>query len=96
MLSGDRREVANRLGDQLGLDEVRAGLLPAEKVTAAGRLAAEHEAMKRGDMGLALSLSGTFHTAIAEIADRVVHMRSGEIVSVERNEHPKPPEEIVW
>ncbi|MFZ2101004.1 MAG: GntR family transcriptional regulator, partial [Oricola sp.] len=33
---------------------------------------AEHDAMKRGDMGLALSLSGSFHTAIAEIADQKV------------------------
>lgn len=33
---------------------------------------AEHEALNDGDMGLALSLSGTFHIAIAEIADQKV------------------------
>ena len=33
---------------------------------------AEHEATRRGDMGVALSLSGSFHTAIAEIADQRV------------------------
>ena len=33
---------------------------------------AEHDALKDGDMGLALSLSGTFHIAIAEIADQKV------------------------
>ncbi|GAB4359478.1 MAG: GntR family transcriptional regulator [Oricola sp.] len=33
---------------------------------------AEHEAMRRGDMGLSLSLSGSFHTAIAAIADQQV------------------------
>ncbi|MCI5077962.1 GntR family transcriptional regulator [Oricola sp.] len=33
---------------------------------------AEHEAKKRGEMGVSLSLSGTFHTAIAEIADQRV------------------------
>lgn len=33
---------------------------------------AEHEALEKGDMGLALSLSGTFHIAIAEIADQKV------------------------
>jgi putative ABC transport system ATP-binding protein len=38
----------------------------------------------------------THNTAIAEIADRVVHLRSGEIVSVDVNETPAPPEEIVW
>jgi putative ABC transport system ATP-binding protein len=38
----------------------------------------------------------THNTAIAEIADRIVHLRSGEILSVDRNASPKPPEEIVW
>jgi putative ABC transport system ATP-binding protein len=38
----------------------------------------------------------THNTAIAEIADRVVHLRSGEIVGVDVNASPKPPEEIVW
>jgi putative ABC transport system ATP-binding protein len=38
----------------------------------------------------------THNTAIAEIADRVVHLRSGEIVGIDVNETPKPPEEIVW
>ncbi|MCC0029698.1 MAG: GntR family transcriptional regulator [Brucellaceae bacterium] len=33
---------------------------------------AEHEAVHRGEMGLALSLSGSFHIAIAEIADQKV------------------------
>jgi len=35
-------------------------------------IADEHEAMQKGDMGLALSLSGMFHIAIAEIADQQV------------------------
>jgi putative ABC transport system ATP-binding protein len=38
----------------------------------------------------------THNTAIAEIADRVVHLRSGEVVSIDRIASPKPPEEIVW
>ena len=38
----------------------------------------------------------THNTAIAAIADRTVHLRSGEIVSVEENASPTPPEEIVW
>ena len=33
---------------------------------------AEHEITERGDMGLALSQSGAFHLAIAEIADQAV------------------------
>ena len=38
----------------------------------------------------------THNTAIAEVADRVVHLRSGQLVSLDVNTHPKPPEEIVW
>jgi putative ABC transport system ATP-binding protein len=38
----------------------------------------------------------THNTAIAEIADRVVHMRSGEIIEEYANESPAAPEEIVW
>jgi putative ABC transport system ATP-binding protein len=38
----------------------------------------------------------THNAAIAECADRVIHLRSGEIVSLDINHHPKPPEEIVW
>lgn len=35
-------------------------------------IAAEHQALKSGDMGEALVLSGTFHIAISEIADQQV------------------------
>ncbi len=38
----------------------------------------------------------THNTAIAGVADRVVHLRSGEVTEVERNERPIPPEEVVW
>ncbi|MFP6667664.1 MAG: ABC transporter ATP-binding protein [Pirellulales bacterium] len=38
----------------------------------------------------------THNTAIAEIADRVVYLRSGEIVSIDVNDSPAPPEEIIW
>jgi len=38
----------------------------------------------------------THNTAIADIADRVIHLRSGEVVSTDVNDHPAPPEEIVW
>ena len=36
------------------------------------------------------------NSVLAAIADRVVHMRSGEIVSVEENAHPVPPSEVSW
>jgi len=38
----------------------------------------------------------THNSAIAEMADRVIRLRSGEVVEVHDNPHPKPPEEIVW
>ena len=38
----------------------------------------------------------THNAAISEMADRVVRLRSGEVVEIRRNEHPKSPAEITW
>jgi putative ABC transport system ATP-binding protein len=38
----------------------------------------------------------THNGALAGAADRVVRLRSGEIVETHDNESPTPPEEIVW
>jgi len=38
----------------------------------------------------------THNAAIAEVADRVIYLRSGEITEVVRNESPIAPEEVVW
>jgi putative ABC transport system ATP-binding protein len=38
----------------------------------------------------------THNAAIAQAADRVVRLRSGQIVEVHDNPQPMPPEEIVW
>jgi putative ABC transport system ATP-binding protein len=38
----------------------------------------------------------THNAAIAEVADRIVRLRSGQIVELIDNDEPKPPEEIVW
>ncbi len=38
----------------------------------------------------------THNTAIGELADRVIRLRSGEVVEVSENAHPKSAEEIVW
>lgn len=38
----------------------------------------------------------THNSAIARIADRVVRLRSGEVVEVSTNATPLPPEEITW
>ncbi|MHB9132801.1 MAG: ABC transporter ATP-binding protein [Armatimonadota bacterium] len=36
------------------------------------------------------------NSVLASIADRVVRMRSGEIVSVEENAHPERPDQLSW
>ena len=38
----------------------------------------------------------THNAGIAAIADRVFHMRDGQIVQVDVNEHPLSPDEVAW
>lgn len=38
----------------------------------------------------------THNAAIAAMADRIIRLRSGRILSDERNEHPVDPEEVRW
>lgn len=38
----------------------------------------------------------THNSALKEMADKVIHIKSGEIESIEVNDHPKPIEEIEW
>jgi putative ABC transport system ATP-binding protein len=38
----------------------------------------------------------THNRALAEVADRVVHLGSGEVHDVVINDHPVAPEEVVW
>ena len=38
----------------------------------------------------------THNAAIAPMADRVVRLRSGQIVEAHANPQPVPPEEIEW
>jgi putative ABC transport system ATP-binding protein len=38
----------------------------------------------------------THNGAIAEVADRVIHLRSGEITEVVEHASPIAPEEVVW
>ncbi len=46
MLTGDRQEVADAVGNELGVDEIRAQLMPQDKVTAVESLLEEHEGTK--------------------------------------------------
>lgn len=80
MLTGDNRETAVRIARDLGVDEVRAELLPGDKVAAVGELVAgegavamvgdgvnDAPAMARASVGIAMGAAGT-DTAI-ETAD---------------------------
>ncbi|MGM0448738.1 MAG: heavy metal translocating P-type ATPase [Methanobacteriota archaeon] len=81
MLTGDNERTARAIGERVGVDEVRAELLPDEKVAAVRELAAETEggvamvgdgindapALAAADVGIAMGAAGT-DTAI-ETAD---------------------------
>ena len=38
----------------------------------------------------------THTTPIAEMANRVIHLRDGKIQKIEINEHPKDAQDIEW
>lgn len=38
----------------------------------------------------------THNAALAQVADRIIHLRSGEITEVEENATPIAPEDVVW
>jgi Cd2+/Zn2+-exporting ATPase len=72
MLTGDSPAVAAEIGRQVGVDEVRAGLLPEEKVSAIAALADEYQtvamvgdgvndapALARADVGIAMGGAGS-------------------------------------
>lgn len=72
MLTGDNERVGRAIGNAVGLDEVQAGLLPEEKVTAVSKLLQRHglvamvgdgvndaPAMARASVGIAMGGAGT-------------------------------------
>jgi Cd2+/Zn2+-exporting ATPase len=80
MLTGDHERVARAVAAQLGIDEVRAGLLPEEKVEVIVRYRAEHDgvamlgdgvndapALAAADVGIAMGVAGS--PASIETAD---------------------------
>ena len=86
MLTGDRREVATHVAKELGIDECRSGLLPADKVDDVERLLAEKgegaslafvgdgindaPVLARADVGIAMGAMGS--DAAIEAADVVL------------------------
>jgi len=72
MLTGDNPAVAKEIGHQVGVDEVRAGLLPEEKVSAVAALAEAYQtvamvgdgvndapALAQADVGIAMGGAGS-------------------------------------
>ena len=83
MLTGDNQAVATRVGKELGVDDVRAGLLPADKQDAVAKLREQGEkvavvgdgvndapALAAADLGIAMGAAGS-HVAL-ETADIVL------------------------
>jgi Cd2+/Zn2+-exporting ATPase len=108
MLSGDQEDVAQRVADQLGLDEYRAGLLPEEKVNALdefldgrreGKLAFvgdginDAPALARADVGIAMGALGC--DAAIETAD-VVLMADSLIKVNQALDQGRRTRAIVW
>lgn len=105
MLSGDRREVATKIGGQLGLDEVRGELLPHEKVEAIERMIDTRKvafvgdgmndaaALARADVGLVMGGVGS-DTAVT--AADVVLMHDAPTDVIRAIELGKRTKRIVW
>ncbi|WP_026826836.1 MULTISPECIES: heavy metal translocating P-type ATPase [Exiguobacterium] len=105
MLSGDRREVAKKIGDQLGLDEVQGELLPHEKVEAVERMTATRKvafvgdgmndaaALARADVGLVMGGVGS-DTAVT--AADVVLMHDAPTDVVQAIQLGKRTKRVVW
>jgi Zn2+/Cd2+-exporting ATPase len=85
LLTGDRKDIADRTGNALGIDQVYAGLLPADKVAHVERLLSENRrgtlvfagdgindapVLARADIGVAMGALGS--DAAVEAADIVL------------------------
>ena len=91
LLTGDHESAARAVGDAVGLDEVRAGLLPADKVRAVEALRARYgtvamvgdgvndaPALAAADVGIAMGVAGT--DAALETAD--VALMADELLKI--------------
>jgi len=91
LLTGDHAAAAGTLGEAVGVDEVRAGLLPADKVRAVEELRARHgslamvgdgindaPALAAADVGIAMGVAGS--DAALETAD--VALMADELLKI--------------
>ncbi|NJM99240.1 MAG: ATP-binding cassette domain-containing protein, partial [Phormidesmis sp. RL_2_1] len=60
-----------------------------------GKLVLETLAQVNTELGTTIAVI-THNAGIAAMADRVLTMRSGEIVSIEHNQHKATPAELEW
>ena len=108
MLSGDQEDVAARVAESAGLDDYKAGLLPADKVDELEKILARSEegtvayvgdgindapALARADVGIAMGAFGT--DAARETAD-VVLMTDSITRVADAIELGKRTRRIVW
>ena len=79
MLTGDRREIGEAVGKELGLDEIHAELMPADKVSSVEKLISENKTLAfvgdgindapvlmRSDIGIAFQNTNLFAMTLAE------------------------------
>ena len=91
LLTGDHEAAAQAINQSIGVDEVRAGLLPADKVSAVEQLRAKHgmiamvgdgvndaPALAAADVGIAMGAAGT--DAALETAD--VALMADELLKI--------------
>lgn len=76
MLTGDHQQTANAVGKQLGLDDVRAGVLPNQKGEVVGRLKAEGRIV-------AMAGDGVNDAPALALADVGIAMGTGADVAIE-------------
>ena len=99
MLTGDNEVTAKAIAQQLGIDEVRAGLKPEEKLTAIKELEEKYgpvamvgdgindaPALAQATLGIAMGTAGT--DAAIEAAD--VALMADDLTKIQRRRAPRP------
>lgn len=109
MLTGDNKSIANKIGNELGIDEVHGGLLPIDKVTEVEKLIERKQnngklifvgdgindapVLARADIGVAMGGIGS--DAAIEAAD-VVLMKDNPLALVDAIKIGRKTNKILW